>query len=231
MFVCVKLHVVCVRTSSLNRGEEPKAERTGDVDGFPGEGGRAERESGRINHLGVHQQLRTLTTVSQMSLYGLHECNRHPLSKLVDWSEEVQDLHNLSSSEDLAHGADGLCVLISLFLHLQQLSGLNQWLQSLLGPTCHWTFVSEPLLPLAHIIPDLHAFAPRTNVLAQQQVVEGDSADDVEVLLHHLLDDSGIGIVLAHGGVEGAELQQDGVQCVGICDAGRLLTETRGLHP
>lgn len=59
----------------------------------------------------------------------------------------------LSSGEGLAHGADGLCVLVSLFLHLQKLSGLDQRLQSLLGSACHQTFVSEPLLQLAHIVP------------------------------------------------------------------------------
>lgn len=59
----------------------------------------------------------------------------------------------LSGGESLAHGADGFSVLVSLFLHLQQLSGLDQRLQSLLGSTRHQTFVSEPLLQLAHIVP------------------------------------------------------------------------------
>ncbi len=58
------------RGLSLNAGEEPQVERAGDLDGFQGEGGRAERESDRINHLRVHQQLGTLTTVSQASLKG-----------------------------------------------------------------------------------------------------------------------------------------------------------------
>lgn len=49
---------------SLDAGEEPQVERAGDLDGFQGEGGRAERESDRINHLRVHQQLGTLTAVS-----------------------------------------------------------------------------------------------------------------------------------------------------------------------
>ncbi len=84
-----------------------------------------------------------------------------------------------------------------------------------------------------HLLPDLHAFAPGAHVLAQQQVVEGDGPNDVELLLHHLLDELRVGAVLAHGGVEGAELPQDGVQGVGalISDAGRPLTETCGLHP
>lgn len=59
----------------------------------------------------------------------------------------------LSSGEGLAHGADGLGVLVSLLLHLQQLGGLDQRLQSLLGAASHQTFVSEPLLQLAHIVP------------------------------------------------------------------------------
>lgn len=82
------------------------------------------------------------------------------------------------------------------------------------------------------LLPDLHAFAPGAHVLAQQQVVERDGSDDVEELLHHLLDELGVGAVLAHGGVEGAELPQDGVQGVGplVGDAGRPLAETRGLH-
>lgn len=139
----------------------------------------------------------------------------------------------LSGGEGLAHGADGLGVLVCLFLHLQQLSGLDQRLQGLLGATSHQTFVSEPLLQLAHIVPankhthtkliqinmtankshtlwrllykqqhllpDLHAFAPGAHVLAQQQVVEGDGSDDVELLLHHLLDELRVGAVLAHG--------------------------------
>lgn len=84
-----------------------------------------------------------------------------------------------------------------------------------------------------HLLPDLHAFAPGAHVLAQQQVVEGDGADDVELLLHHLLDELGVSAVLAHGGVEGVELPQDGVQGVGafVGDAGRTLAETCGLHP
>lgn len=53
---------------SLDTGEERQVERAGDLDGFQSEGGRAERESDRINHLRVHQQLGTLTTVSQASL-------------------------------------------------------------------------------------------------------------------------------------------------------------------
>lgn len=83
------------------------------------------------------------------------------------------------------------------------------------------------------VLPDLHAFAPGAHVLAQQQVVKGDGSNDVELLLHHLLDELGVGAVLAHSGVEGAELPQDGVEGIGalVCDAGRSLTETCGLHP
>lgn len=54
----------------LYTGEETQVERAGDLDGFQGEGGRAERESDWINHLCVHQQLGTLTAVSQAGLQG-----------------------------------------------------------------------------------------------------------------------------------------------------------------
>lgn len=86
---------------------------------------------------------------------------------------------------------------------------------------------------LGSLLPDLHAFAPGAHVFAQQQVVQGHCTDDVELLLHHLLDELLVGAVLTHGGVEGAELSQDGVQGVGalVSDAGRPLTETSGLHP
>lgn len=59
----------------------------------------------------------------------------------------------LSSGEGLAHGADGLGILVCLLLHLQQLCSLDQRLQGLLGSTDHQTFVSEPLLQLAHVVP------------------------------------------------------------------------------
>lgn len=59
----------------------------------------------------------------------------------------------LSSGESVAHGADGLCILVSLLLHLQQLSGLDQRLQRLFGSAVHQTFVSEPLLQLTHVVP------------------------------------------------------------------------------
>lgn len=98
-------------------------------------------------------------------------------------------------------------------------------------------FVSRSLIdinwPRPLLSPDLHAFAPGAHVLAQQQVVEGDGAHDVELLLDHLLDELRVGAVLAHGGVEGVELPQDGVQRVGalVGDAGRALAEAGGLHP
>lgn len=52
----------------LDSGEEAQLERGGDLDGLQGEAGRVEREGDRIYHLRVHQQLGTLTTVSQASL-------------------------------------------------------------------------------------------------------------------------------------------------------------------
>lgn len=64
-FLLQILILECLYTS-----EEAQVERAGDLDGFQGQGGRAERESDRINHLCVHQQLGTLTAVSQASLQG-----------------------------------------------------------------------------------------------------------------------------------------------------------------
>lgn len=84
-----------------------------------------------------------------------------------------------------------------------------------------------------HFLPDLHAFAPGAHVFAQQQVVESDGPNDVKLLLHHLLDELGVGAVLTHSGVEGAELPQDGVQGVGafVGNARCALAETCGFHP
>lgn len=71
-----------------------------------------------------------------------------------DWSQDCLNVvFYLSGGEGLAHGADGLSVLIGLLLHLQQLRSLDQRLQGLLGSACHQTFVPEPLLQLAHIVP------------------------------------------------------------------------------
>lgn len=53
---------------SLYASEEAQVERAGDLDGFQGEGGRAEGERDRINHLCVHQQLGALAAVSQAGL-------------------------------------------------------------------------------------------------------------------------------------------------------------------
>lgn len=50
--------------------EEAQVERAGDLDGLQGQGGRVERERDRVNHLGVHQQLRALAAVSQTCLGG-----------------------------------------------------------------------------------------------------------------------------------------------------------------
>ena len=74
--------------------------------------------------------------------------------------------------------------------------------------------------------PDLHAFTPGAHVLPQEEVVQGDGPHDVEHLLDHLLDQFGVHAVLTHDRVEGVELSQDGVQCVGtlISDAGGSLS-------
>lgn len=54
----------------LDTGEERQVERGGDLDGFQCEGRRVKREGDGIDHLRVHQQLGTLTTVPQASLKG-----------------------------------------------------------------------------------------------------------------------------------------------------------------
>ena len=74
--------------------------------------------------------------------------------------------------------------------------------------------------------PDLHAFTPGAHVLPQEEVVQGDSPHDVEHLLDHLLDQFGVHAVLTHDRVEGVELSQDGVQCVGtlVSNAGGSLS-------
>lgn len=74
--------------------------------------------------------------------------------------------------------------------------------------------------------PDLHAFTPGAHVLPQKEVVQGDGPHNVEHLLDHLLDQFGVHAVLTHDRVEGVELSQDGVQCVGtlVSDAGGSLS-------
>ena len=96
-----------------------------------------------------------------------------------------------------------------------------------------WCGVGAVLVRCWGCAPDLHALAPGAHVLAQQQVVEGDGADDVELLLDHLLDELGVCAMLAHDGVKRAELAQDGFQRVGalVRDAGGALAQTGGLHP
>lgn len=74
--------------------------------------------------------------------------------------------------------------------------------------------------------PDLHAFTPGAHVLPQEEVVQGDGPHDVEHLLDHLLDQFGVHAMLTHDRVEGVELPQDGVECVGalVSDAGGSLS-------
>ena len=43
--------------------------------------------------------------------------------------------------------------------------------------------VARPLLQLRHVVPNLHAARPVAHVLAQQQVVHGTRADEVENLV------------------------------------------------
>lgn len=75
-------------------------------------------------------------------------------------------------------------------------------------------------------VPDLKSFTPGAHVLPQQQVVEGDSTDGVELLLDHLLDEVWVHAVLDHGGMEKAELLEDGLQRIDL-----LLREAGGSFP
>lgn len=62
-------------------------------------------------------------------------------------------LQYLGRGQGVAHGADGFCVIVSFLLHLQKLSGLDERLERLLGPTVHEVFVTEPLFQLTDIVP------------------------------------------------------------------------------
>lgn len=81
--------------------------------------------------------------------------------------------------------------------------------------------------------PDLHPFPAGTHVFAQHDAVEGDGTHQVEELLHGLVDQPLIHAVLAHGGVENAQLLNDGGDGVGVrvlVNAVRSLPEARRLH-
>lgn len=83
--------------------------------------------------------------------------------------------------------------------------------------------------------PYLHPFPARAHVFAEHDVVEGHGPDEEEHLLDHLVDQALLHAVLAHGGVEDAELLNDGGDGVGlrvlrVLDAVGALPETRGLH-
>lgn len=87
--------------------------------------------------------------------------------------------------------------------------------------------------PVQAVPPYLHPFAPGAHVLAQEEVVERYSPDDVEHLLDHLFDQLWVHAMLAHHRVEGVQLPDDGVQGVGalVSNAGRSLPQPCGLHP
>lgn len=83
--------------------------------------------------------------------------------------------------------------------------------------------------------PYLHPFPARAHVFPEHDVVEGHGADQEEQLLDHLVDQALLHAVLAHGGVEDAELLNDGGDGVALrvlvaLDAVGALSETRGLH-
>lgn len=83
------------------------------------------------------------------------------------------------------------------------------------------------------LLPELHACAPRADVLPQKQVVEGHSVDHVEKLLEHLQDDLGVQALVAHDCVKGVHLADDGFQAVGVVPvhhAGGALAVARWLH-
>lgn len=81
-------------------------------------------------------------------------------------------------------------------------------------------------------LPDLHPFPAGAHVLPQEEAVEGHRPDQVEQLLHHLPHELGVQAILTHGGVEVAQLLQDGCHGVGVCviDTGGALPETGGLQ-
>lgn len=70
-------------------------------------------------------------------------------------------------------------------------------------------------MPQAPAPPQLHARAPRADILPQQEVVEGDGIDHVEELLEHLLDDLWVQALVTHDAVECVQLANHFIQAVG----------------
>ena len=85
----------------------------------------------------------------------------------------------------------------------------------------------------AVLLPELHACAPRADVLPQEQVVESHSVDHVEELLEHLQDDLRVQALVTHDCVKGIHLADDGFQAVGVVPvhhAGGALAVACWLH-
>ncbi len=72
--------------------------------------------------------------------------------------------------------------------------------------------VAGPLLELGHVVPDLHTAGPVAHILAQQQVVQGAGADEVEHLLEDLRNYLRVQPVLAEDGMEAGEQAKQLVQ-------------------
>lgn len=156
---------------------------------------------------------------------------------------------------------DLLGVVVGGFVDLQQPGGLRHRLQSVYGlralklplfqPFIQVTDVApgqerKPLIrqPIACLHqprketgcrPDLHPFPARAHVFAEHDVVEGHGAHLVEHLLDHLVDEALVHAVLAHGGVDDAELLDDGgdgeaLRVLVVLDAVGALPEACGLH-
>lgn len=81
--------------------------------------------------------------------------------------------------------------------------------------------------------PDLHSLPAGTHIFAEHDVVEGGRTNEKEHLLDGLFDEALLHAVLAHGGVEDAELLNDGgdgVRLRVLVDAVGTLPEARRLH-
>lgn len=86
---------------------------------------------------------------------------------------------------------------------------------------------------LARTLPELHACAPRADILPQQQVVESHSIDHVEQLFEDLLGDLRVKALVAHDIVKCVQLTDDGlqaVQVVAVTHAGGSLSIAHWLH-
>lgn len=88
----------------------------------------------------------------------------------------------------------------------------------------------------AGLVPELHAGAPGADVLAQQQVVKGNSVDAVEELPDRLTYDLRVQTVVSHDVVELPQLLDQGLQgvaggAVGVhVHAGRTVPVAHRLH-